>query len=110
MQSRSYPSLQKTRKNLLAAALTVASFAISTPVLSQFPETQCYHVDPGAHERNRNIDVTQMKVEVRFDVMKKTVFGKVTHTFTALQTTLDTIFFDAPGIQIKSATWDGKPL
>ncbi len=110
MQSRSYPSLQKTRKNLLAAALTVASFAISTPVLSQFPETQCYHVDHGAHERNRNIDVTQMKVEVRFDVMKKTVFGKVTHTFTALQTTLDTIFFDAPGIQIKSATWDGKPL
>ena len=110
MQSRSYPSLQKTRKNLLAAALTVASFAISTPVLSQFPETQCYHVDHGAHERNRNIDVTQMKVEVRFDVMKKTVFGKVTHTFIALQTTLDTIFFDAPGIQIKSATWDGKPL
>ena len=110
MQSRSYPSLQKTRKNLLAAALTVASFAISTPVLSQFPETQCYHVDHGAHERNRNIDVTHMKVEVRFDVMKKTVFGKVTHTFTALQTTLDTIFFDAPGIQIKSATWDGKPL
>ena len=110
MQSRSYPSLQKTRKNLLAAALTVASFAISTPVLSQFPETQCYHVDHGAHERNRNIDVTHMKVEVRFDVMKKTVFGKVTHTFIALQTTLDTIFFDAPGIQIKSATWDGKPL
>ncbi|MCF8201377.1 MAG: hypothetical protein K9J29_05305, partial [Bacteroidia bacterium] len=110
MQSRSYPSLQKTRKNLLVAALTVASFAISTPVLSQFPETQCYHVDHGAHERNRNIDVTHMKVEVRFDVMKKTVFGKVTHTFTALQTTLDTIFFDAPGIQIKSATWDGKPL
>ena len=110
MQSRSYPSLQKTRKNLLAAALTVASFAISTPVLSQFPEIHSYHTDPGGHERNRNIDVTHMKVEVRFDVMKKTVFGKVTHTFTALQTTLDTIFFDAPGIQIKSATWDGKPL
>ncbi|NBU03526.1 MAG: M1 family peptidase [Bacteroidetes bacterium] len=110
MQSHSYPSLQKTRKHLLALALIVASFAISTPAWAQFPETQCYHVDHGAHERNRNIDVQHMKVEVRFDVMKKTVFGKVTHTFTALQSTLDTIFFDAPGIQIKSATWDGKPL
>jgi aminopeptidase N len=110
MQSRIYPSLRKTPKITLTAAMIIASFAISTPVLSQFPETQCYHIDHGAHERNRNVDVQHMKVEVRFDVMKKTVFGKVTHTFTALQTTLDTIFFDAPGIQIKSATWDGNPL
>lgn len=110
MQSRNNTSHQKIRKNLLASALYVAAFAISNPALSQFPETHCYHVDHGAHERNRNIDVQHMKVEVYFDVTKKTVFGKVTHTFIALQTSLDTIFFDAPGIQIKSATWDGKPL
>jgi len=79
-------------------------------LLAQFAETQCYHIDNGGHERNRNIDVQQMKLEVRFDAMKKTVFGKVTHTFKALQSSIDTIFFDAPGIQIKSATIDGKPL
>ncbi|MFM6952470.1 MAG: hypothetical protein ACKOXR_04940, partial [Bacteroidota bacterium] len=79
-------------------------------LMAQFPETQCYHIDNGGHERNRNIDVRHMKVEVRFDAMKKTVFGKVTHTFTPLQSSIDTIFFDAPGIQIKSANLDGKPL
>lgn len=78
--------------------------------MAQFPETQCYHIDHGGHERNRNIDVTHMKVEVRFDVLKKTVFGKVTHTFVPLQTQIETIFFDAPGIQIQSATLNGKPL
>lgn len=99
--------LKKATKSIfLCAALCFLQQA----VLAQFPETQCYHIDHGGHERNRNIDVTHMKVEVRFDVMKKTVFGKVTHTFVPLQTQIDTLFFDAPGIQIKSATWDGKPL
>ena len=97
---------QASKSIFLSAALCLLQQA----VLAQFPETQCYHIDHGGHERNRNIDVTHMKVEVRFDVMKKTVFGKVTHTFVPLQTQIDTIFFDAPGIQIQSATWDGKPL
>jgi aminopeptidase N len=77
---------------------------------AQFPEIHSYHTDPGAHERNRNIDVTHMKVEVKFDVYKKSVMGKVTHTFIALQNQVDTIFFDAPGIQIISATLDGRAL
>jgi aminopeptidase N len=77
---------------------------------AQFPEIHSYHTDPGGHERNRNIDVTHMKVEVKFDVYKKSVMGKVTHTFIALQNQIDTIFFDAPGIQIISATIDGKAL
>jgi aminopeptidase N len=97
---------QASKSILLSAALCLLQQA----VLAQFPETQCYHIDHGGHERNRNIDVTHMKVEVRFDVLKKTVFGKVTHTFVPLQTQIDTIFFDAPGIQIQSATLNGKPL
>ena len=97
---------QASKSILLSAALCLLQQA----VLAQFPETQCYHIDHGGHERDRNIDVTHMKVEVRFDVLKKAVFGKVTHTFVPLQTQIDTIFFDAPGIQIQSATLNGKPL
>jgi aminopeptidase N len=67
-------------------------------------------VDPGGHERNRNIDVLHMKLEVSFDAPKKTVFGKVTHTFEPLQSVIDTIFFDAPGINILNASIDGKTL
>ena len=91
----------------------VSTFALLlTPHIAhaQFPEIHSYHTDPGGHERNRNIDVTHMKVEVKFDVYKKSVMGKVTHTFIALQNQVDTIFFDAPGIQIISATIDGKAL
>jgi aminopeptidase N len=97
---------------------TLTRFIVSTFVLlltphiarAQFPEIHSYHVDPGAHERDRNIDVTHMKVEVRFDVYKKSVLGKVTHTFNVLQNQVDTIFFDAPGIEIISATLDGRAL
>lgn len=91
----------------------VSTFALLlTPHIAhaQFPEIPSYHTDPGGHERNRNIDVTHMKVEVKFDVYKKSVMGKVTHTFNILQNQVDTIFFDAPGIQIISATIDGKAL
>ena len=91
----------------------VSTFALLlTPHIAhaQFPEIHSYHTDPGGHERNRNIDVTHMKVEVKFDVYKKSVMGKVTHTFIILQNQVDTIFFDAPGIQIISATIDGKAL
>ena len=86
------------------------AFSVFTSAWAQFPETQAYHIDAGGHERERNIDVTHMKVEVSFDVLKKTVYGKVTHTFKPLQTPLDTVFFDAPGINITKATLDGQPV
>ena len=44
----------------------------------------CYHADPDASEREHNVDITNMKVEVQFDVANKSggkVMGKVTHSF-----------------------------
>jgi aminopeptidase N len=90
--------------------LVAILFFTASILKAQFPETQAYHVDPGGHERNRNIDVLHMKLEVSFDAPKKTVFGKVTHTFEPLQSVIDTIFFDAPGINILNASMDGKTL
>ena len=85
-------------------------FFTASQLKAQFPETQAYHLDAGGHERNRNIDVLHMKLEVSFDTPKKTVIGKVTHTFEPLQSVIDTIFFDAPGINILNASMDGKML
>lgn len=96
-----------TWKNLPLLAIL---FFTASLLKAQFPETQAYHLDPGGHERNRNIDVLHMKLEVSFDAPKKTVFGKVTHTFEPLQSVIDTIFFDAPGINILNASIDGKTL
>lgn len=77
---------------------------------AQFPAIISYHQDANSHERNRNIDVSHMYLDVYFDAPKKKVFGKVTHTFTSLHAATDTIFFDGPGIQIVKASLDGKPL
>lgn len=109
------PTSKFIQKPMRASAsqylILVAFLFLGTSKLkAQFPETQAYHVDPGGHERNRNIDVLNMKVEVSFDAPKKTVYGKVTHTFEPLQSVIDTIFFDAPGINILTASMDGKEL
>jgi len=66
-----------TKKISIFAAL-VACLSIAS---AQFPEINCYHNDPGAHERNRNIDVSHMLVDVSFNPTQKQVFGVVTHTF-----------------------------
>ncbi len=86
------------------------SFLIATTCYSQFPETSCYHLDAGGHERNRNIDVTHMIVNVSFIPQKNEVIGDVTHTFSSLQDNIDTIFFDAPEIQVESVWLDEKPI
>jgi len=79
-------------------------------IFAQSQDILCYYDDPGRHERNRNIDVTAMKVEVSFEPAAGKVNGKVTHTFRSLQNTIDSIFLDGPAIYVKSATLDGKPI
>jgi aminopeptidase N len=60
--------------------------------------------------REHSLDIIRMKVEVSFDAPKGLVKGKVTHSFTVLQKQVDSVFFDAPGIIIKSASLSGQPL
>ncbi len=85
---------------VLAASLSLSR--------AQFPHTHSYHNDPGALERNRNVDVSHMRVEASFIPQEKKVIGKVTHTFKTLQSQLDTLFLHAPGILVNSVTLDGK--
>lgn len=60
--------------------------------------------------REHPLDITRMKVEVSFEPQKGLVKGKVTHHYTVLQKQVDSIFFDAPGITIKSATINNNKL
>lgn len=60
--------------------------------------------------REHPLDITRMKVEVSFEPEKGLVKGKVTHAFTVLQKQVDSVFFDGPGITIKSATLNGQAL
>ncbi|MFI5220734.1 MAG: M1 family metallopeptidase [Bacteroidia bacterium] len=60
--------------------------------------------------REHSLDITKMKVEVSFEPEKGLVKGKVTHTFTVLQKNVDSVFFDAPEIKIKSASLNNQPV
>ncbi len=60
--------------------------------------------------REHSLDITNMKVEVSFVPEKGLVKGKVSHAFKVLQKQVDSVFFDAPGITIKSATLNKQVL
>ncbi len=67
----------------------------------------CRLSDANAKPREHYADITSMKLEVEFKPEAGLVIGKVTHTFKSLRPQLDSLFFDAPGITIKSAKLDG---
>lgn len=70
---------------------------------------QAYHKDP-VQFREHVLDITKMKVEVSFIPEQKQVNGKVSHTFVVLRKTVDSIFFDGPGIVVHQALLNGKKL
>lgn len=91
------------------SVLMLAIIALVSNAYAQFPHTHSYHDDPkGSYERSRNIDVTHMKLVVSFDTKQKKVQGDVTHIFKTLQSHIDTIFLDAPGIIISQVLLDKK--
>jgi aminopeptidase N len=93
----------KTIFSLFMVLLTVQGFSQTEPHIH-------YLADSGAAERSHNVDMTHMKVEVSFEPSQGKVNGKVTHEFTTLQRKVDTLFFDAPGINILTALFDNKPV
>ncbi len=75
-----------------------------------FSQNYCRQSDPNATPREHSVDITNMKLEVEFKPKEGLVIGKVTHTFKSLRPEIDSLFFDGPGIRIKSAALDGQPL
>ncbi|MBL7900825.1 MAG: M1 family metallopeptidase [Bacteroidia bacterium] len=90
--------------------LILLAICASPSLRAQNQDIVSYFKDPGAHERDRNIDVTHMKLEVSFVPVEGLVNGTVTHTFRCLQDNVDTVYLDGPGIQVLSATLDGKGI
>ncbi len=87
----------------------ITSLLFSTNLI-QAQDIQAYHTDPGAHETDRNIDVSHMKLEVSFKPEEGLVMGKVRHQFRLLQAKVDTVFLDGPGIRVKGVkAWQINP-
>jgi aminopeptidase N len=90
-------------KKLLIAFLSIGTLASAQNTYrSYFKDATTYREHP--------LDITRMKVEVSFDTQKSLVKGKVTHSFMVLQKQVDSVFFDGPGINIKSALLGNQNL
>jgi aminopeptidase N len=90
--------------------ITCLILTAANNLTAQHNDLLCYHDDPGRHERDRNIDVAAMKLEVEFVPTEGLVKGTVTHTFRCLQDNVDTVFLDGPDIRIDSVWLDGKVI
>lgn len=69
---------------------------------------QTYAWDDEKYPRERLIDIERMVVEVSFKPHEGLVMGQVSHYFKPLRKTIDSVFFDAPKIDIKTVYVNGK--
>jgi aminopeptidase N len=92
------------KKLLLILLAFIATISLSAQ------DFVCHPYDEGERPREHNVDIIKMSLEVSFVPEQKLVKGKVSHLFMTLQKKVDTIFFDGPGIRIKTAKLDGKDL
>jgi aminopeptidase N len=87
--------------------LIVLSIGASINALAQ-NKTQTYAWEDEKYARERLIDMERMVVDVSFDPPAGIVKGQVTHYFKPLRKILDSVFFDAPKIEIKTVFVNGK--
>ncbi len=94
--------------SFLFKAVLVAFLSFVWANASAQSALNCHLSDPGAQYRDHQVDITKMKLEVSFEPAAGKVNGKVTHYFTPMRKKVDTLFFDAPDITIKSCIYRGK--
>ncbi len=70
--------------------------------------TQLY--DPGSTMRDHNLDFVRMRLAVEFVPENGLVKGNITHYFNPIREQVDSFYLDGPGIIVKSASLNGKPV
>lgn len=84
-------------KKILVCTLTFFS------LLANAQHFEHYLSDDDASAREHQLDITHMKLTVSFEPKAGKVIGNVIHTFNPIRKQVDTVFWDGPGIKIKSA-------
>ena len=70
--------------------------------------TQLY--DPGINMQDHSLDFQRMRLSVSFVPENGLVKGNITHFFKPLRETVDTFFLNGPGIEVSSASLNGKTI
>jgi aminopeptidase N len=87
----------------LLCVLAAAGWAQATA-----PTARWYY-EPRFEPPEHPVDMLHMRVELAFVPEEGLVRGTVTHRFTPLRPRVDSLFLNAPGITILSATYRGRP-
>ena len=93
---------------LYLATLLVSFFTIAN--LSAQDTTITYLRDPAGRVHEHNVDYLKMVLNVKFNTSEGKVIGNVRYDFKPIQYVLDTLFLNAPGIDIKKVMLDGKDV
>ena len=92
----------RTMKKILFLLCVLAT------TLSFGQQFEHYMSDESGETREHQLDIIHMKLDVRFDPANGLVQGMVQHQFQSLRQSVDSVFWDAPGINIKSAALVGN--
>ena len=79
--------------------ITILSLMFRTLLFAQ--DIQCYHADPKARYREHQVDFKSAKISISFQPKQSKVIREVEYIFQPKRLHLDTLFLDAPGIQIQ---------
>ena len=79
-------------------------------IVSAQDTTITYLRNPEGRIREHNVDYLKMVLNVKFNTAEGKVIGDVKYEFKPIQYVVDTMFLDAPGIDIKKVTLDGKDV
>ena len=90
--------------------LSLFVFLVFTAYLEAQPSMRTYLVDSAAGPREHAVDMEKLSLVVSFIPEQGLVLGNVTHRFRMLQDRIDSLFFDAPGITVKEALYNGMKV
>ena len=93
-----------TRRTKRWGPIAAISFLLLTLAVALGPQVRAD--EPFA--RNRDYDLQNARIELKFDLNQRQVIGQVTHTLTTLKDGLRQLDFDSVGLTILTARLDGK--
>jgi len=79
-------------------------------LLSSYSQNRVYVKDEKLTPREHNVNMTHLFLDVKFEPEIGKVSGNVSLTFTPLLKKIDTLFLDAPNIQVHSVKMDDKEV
>ena len=66
--------------------------------------------DPASVPREHPLDFQHLRLNISFDESQGLVKGMVSHTFKVLQQKVDSVFLDAPNINVQEVKFRNQPL